>query len=104
MGFKEKILEKKMNETFLYFAFGSNLNSKRIHINSPTAKFIGFGRLDNWRLIFCWESSRWRGGVASIEPCEGEHVIGCIWQIGIENLSELGVQEGVDQNIYTPIH
>ena len=59
--------------------------------------------MTNWRLIFCWESARWHGGVASIEQADGDHVIGCVWEIGKENLGELDIQEGVDQNIYQPI-
>ena len=59
--------------------------------------------MTNWRLIFCWESARWHGGVASIEPADDDHVIGCVWEIGKENLGELDIQEGVDQNIYRPI-
>ena len=59
--------------------------------------------MSNWRLIFCWESARWHGGVASIEQADGDHVIGCVWEIGKENLGELDIQEGVDQNIYRPI-
>lgn len=33
-------------DTFLYYAYGSNLLKKRIHINNPSAKFLGVGRLD----------------------------------------------------------
>ena len=44
-----RFTERKMGETFLYFAFGSNLNSKRIRINSPSAKFIDWARLDDFR-------------------------------------------------------
>ena len=41
--------------------------------------------------------------MASIEQADGDHVIGCVWEIGKENLGELDIQEGVDQNIYRPI-
>lgn len=33
-------------DSFLYFAYGSNLLKKRIHINNPSAEFLGIGRLD----------------------------------------------------------
>lgn len=33
------------NDTFLYFAYGSNLLGKRIHIQNPTAVRYGIGRL-----------------------------------------------------------
>lgn len=33
------------HDTFLYFAYGSNLLAKRIHIQNPTAVRYGTGRL-----------------------------------------------------------
>lgn len=33
-------------DSFMYFAYGSNLLKRRIHINNPTAEFVGIGRLD----------------------------------------------------------
>lgn len=38
-------MAKQIKDTFLYFAYGSNLLKKRIKINNPTAEFIGIGRL-----------------------------------------------------------
>ena len=35
-----------MSNTFLYFAYGSNLLSKRIHINNPSAVRCGIGKLE----------------------------------------------------------
>lgn len=32
--------------TFLYFAYGSNLLKKRIRINNPSAEFLGIGKLE----------------------------------------------------------
>jgi gamma-glutamylcyclotransferase len=34
-----------MGSTFLYFAYGSNLLTKRIHINNPSAVRVGIGKL-----------------------------------------------------------
>ncbi|XP_028158844.1 uncharacterized protein LOC114351741 isoform X2 [Ostrinia furnacalis] len=33
-----------LKETFLYFAYGSNLLKKRIRINNPSAHFIGIDK------------------------------------------------------------
>lgn len=44
-----------IKETFLYFAYGSNLFKKRIRINNPTAEFIGIGRLDVSYLIIIYK-------------------------------------------------
>lgn len=35
-----------VKDTFLYYAYGSNLLKKRIRINNPSAEFLGIGRLD----------------------------------------------------------
>jgi gamma-glutamylcyclotransferase len=34
-----------MSKTFLYFAYGSNMLTKRIHINNPTAVHKHVGKL-----------------------------------------------------------
>ncbi|KOB75256.1 Gamma-glutamyl cyclotransferase-like venom protein isoform 1, partial [Operophtera brumata] len=57
---------EKVNDTFLYFAYGSNLLKKRIHINNPTAVFLGIGRLENHHLDFIKYSEHWRGTSATI--------------------------------------
>lgn len=44
-SFSRKMMDP-IKDTFLYFAYGSNLFKKRIRINNPTAEFLGVGRLD----------------------------------------------------------
>ena len=39
-------------ETFLYFAYGSNLLTERIQINNPSAKFKSIGFLRKHKLDF----------------------------------------------------
>ena len=39
-------------KTFLYFAYGSNLLTERIHINNPSAVFRSIARLDDHQLDF----------------------------------------------------
>ena len=46
----------EMNERFLYFAYGSNLKSKRVKINSPSAEFLGWAVLNGYRLAFAGKS------------------------------------------------
>ena len=38
--------------TFLYFAYGSNLLTERIHINNPSAVFKNIAMLDGHQLGF----------------------------------------------------
>lgn len=116
--------------TFLYFAFGSNLLKKRISVNSPSAAFVGVGRLYHHRLGFTGSSDVWQGGVANIfasedtnpdgscsESSDGDHsplihdvcdetgdvcIWGSVWRISNHHLSSLDRQEGVDMDIYAP--
>ena len=38
--------------TFLYFAYGSNLLTERIHFQNPSATFRDVAKLDGYRLEF----------------------------------------------------
>lgn len=86
--------------TFLYFAYGSNLLAKRIHIQNPTAIFLDTAKLDNHRIDFIRVSNRWNGASATIVPAEGEYVWGALWEISNENSDSLDDQEGVNTNFY----
>ncbi|XP_043498132.1 gamma-glutamylcyclotransferase-like [Polistes fuscatus] len=92
-----------MASTFLYFAYGSNLLTKRIHFNNPTAVRKDIGRLKNYRLDFITYSKRWGGAAATIVPTENSSVWGAIWELDQCNLSTLDCQEGVMDNIYFPL-
>lgn len=80
---------------FLYFGYGSNLFSERIHINSPTAMKISIARLDDYELSFGNFSKGWGGASATIKPKKGSHVWGVVWEIDLDNLPFLDKQEGV---------
>ncbi|KAI5718249.1 hypothetical protein M8J77_018673 [Diaphorina citri] len=94
---------KTANDTFLYFAYGSNLNSKRIHVNNPSAKRKGVGLLKDYRLDFGRFSERWKGAVATVVPDKGEEVWGAIWEIDSKDMDNLDNQEGVHINWYQVI-
>ncbi|CAG4978041.1 unnamed protein product [Parnassius apollo] len=91
-----------VRDTFLYFAYGSNLLKRRIHINNPSAVFVGIGRLDEHQLDFIKYSDHWRGASATIVPTKGRHVWGAIWRLHNNDLKSLDWQEGVDTNWYFP--
>lgn len=93
----------EMSKTFKYFAYGSNLLQKRIHINNPSAERTGIGKLNNYRLDFITYSNRWKGASATIVPRKEICVWGAIWEIDNEHMSSLDDQEGVNQKIYFPI-
>ncbi|KAL6262422.1 hypothetical protein P5V15_007508 [Pogonomyrmex californicus] len=89
-----------MSNTFLYFAYGSNLLAKRIRLNNPTAIVKDIGYIKNFRLDFQRYSQRWRGTSATIVETENSVVWGVVWEINKCNLSTLDCQEGVQDKIY----
>ncbi|KAJ8736192.1 hypothetical protein PYW08_006848 [Mythimna loreyi] len=91
---------EEIENMFLYFAYGSNLLKRRIHINNPSAKFLGIGRLDDHLLDFIKYSAHWRGASATIVPTPGPYVWGAIWRIHNDDMPALDKQEGVETNWY----
>jgi gamma-glutamylcyclotransferase len=96
--------------TFFYFAYGSNLLTKRIRINNKTAERVTNGILKNYRLDFAdstadtkYYSPTWNGCPATIIPEKDSKVIGVIWKIQTEDLPQLDQQEGVEVGIYKPL-
>ncbi|XP_016841795.1 gamma-glutamylcyclotransferase [Nasonia vitripennis] len=89
-----------MSETFLYFAYGSNMLAKRIHYKNPTAVQKYIGKLKDHRLDFNLFTKRWEGCVATIVPTPGCEVWGVVWEIDISSSAALDEQEGVHDNIY----
>lgn len=74
----------------IYCAYGSNMNLEQMSHRCPTAKVIGKGKLENYKLTF-------RGvykGVANIEECEGASVPIVLWNITDECENALDVYEG----------
>ncbi|KAL1381566.1 hypothetical protein pipiens_013370, partial [Culex pipiens pipiens] len=92
-------LPEAVTGTFNYFAFGSNLWSKRLHMGSPTAVRKGFGYLENFRLDFFHYAARWRGAPATIVEQQGHRVWGALWEINATNLPDLDKQEGVHNQL-----
>ncbi|XKL67542.1 hypothetical protein PGB90_003033 [Kerria lacca] len=86
--------------TFLYFAYGSNLLTKRIHINNPSAVRKGIGKLKGYRLDFGDWSDHWKGSVATIVPDQSTYVWGAIWEMNMQDMPNLDRQEGVGNKQY----
>ncbi|KAH8411105.1 hypothetical protein KR222_003438 [Zaprionus bogoriensis] len=95
----------KMSNKFFYFGFGSNMLAGRIHIQNPTARRVGAGKLENYRLDFHGDGTNsWLGSPATIVPMPGSRVFGAIWEIDTSNLKDLDDQEGVAAGVYKPIN
>jgi len=60
-------------KSYLYGAYGSNLNTKQMSLRCPRAERAGTVLLDDYRLTF--------RGVADIEPCKGSEVPIALWRI-----------------------
>ena len=48
---------KETGSKFLYFAFGSNMCTKRIHINNPSAVFKHVAVVEGYKLFFGYSAS-----------------------------------------------
>ncbi|KAG6450523.1 hypothetical protein O3G_MSEX006613 [Manduca sexta] len=79
--------------TFLYFAYGSNLLAKRLHINNPSAVFYSTAKLKDFRLDFNIDDDVWNGAVATIVEDPGEIVWGDLWSLHNSDLKHLDNQE-----------
>ncbi|XP_012890617.1 PREDICTED: gamma-glutamylcyclotransferase isoform X2 [Dipodomys ordii] len=80
-------------DSFLYFAYGSNLLSERIHLRNPSAEFCCVARLQDFKLDFGnfqgKTSERWHGGIATVFQSPGDEVWGVVWKMNESNLSSL---------------
>ena len=76
----------------LYFAYGSNLNHKQMHIRCKDSRYIKSAFLEGYKLSFCAASRDY--GVANIVKKKGSKVPGGIWEISESDEKELDVYEG----------
>lgn len=79
--------------TFLYYAYGSNLLTERIRINNPSAKKIAVAKLDGWRLDFNLYGKSWHGAAATIIPDDDSHIWGVVWELDKSDMPNLDKQE-----------
>ena len=47
-----KFAKGRSSNSFLYFAFGSNLSSERIRVQNPSAQYVASAVLDGYQLDF----------------------------------------------------
>lgn len=100
-------MQSQEEDVFLYFAYGSNLLSERIHLHNPSAEFCYVARLQDFELDFGNSQGKtnetWHGGIATVNQSPGDEVWGVVWKIDKSNLSSLDKQEGVNSGTYVPI-
>ncbi|KAK8780245.1 hypothetical protein V5799_018414 [Amblyomma americanum] len=80
-------------DEILYFAYGSNMWSNRMHICNPTAKFFDIGELEGYRIVFVDEYQSWQGASAALEKDDQRTTHGVVWTIPVKELEHLDKQE-----------
>jgi hypothetical protein len=65
----------------LYFAYGSNMDARRMRERAPGSRVFGPARLDGFRLAFSVYSTEWEGGAANLELDPDSHVWGVLWDV-----------------------
>ena len=78
-------------DTFLYFAYGSNLNPEQIRRRIPEARAVGRATLRGWRLV--------ERLYADIERSRGSRVEGVLYLVTKTELHRLDLYEGYP-NVY----
>ena len=79
--------------TFIYFAYGSNMSERRLRKRVPSAKVIGTGILNNHCLTF-HKGSTGESGKCTIEWSESDKVYGVLFKINKDEECKLDKAEG----------
>lgn len=91
----------------LYFAYGSNLDWKRIKKRCPSASFYCMASLPNYQIDFTRKSSESKCGVADIVKDNNFKIYGVVYRIDEIDLGKLDKREGYtpqrDKNAYKRI-
>ena len=82
------------NQTQYYFGYGSNLSKEQMAIRCPESKYYDSGKL----LDYSWLINAM--GYASIKPSEGEFVLGEIFALSQQDISNLDIYESVEEGMY----
>ena len=77
-----------------YFAFGSNMDEEQMAHRCPGARPLAFATLPQHRLVFRGPSRNRGGGVASVDPYDGQEVHGVVWEVTEPDLLTLDRLEG----------
>lgn len=77
-----------------YFAYGSNMNLDRMKERGIDFTSRVFARLDDYKLVFNKKALRGNKTFANIEPSEGNHVEGALYEFPDEQIDNLDRCEG----------
>ena len=77
----------------LYFAYGSNMASRRMRERAPAARAVGRARLAGWRLV-ADKPGRDGTAKANVVRDPDAHVWGVLWELRVADLAALDRFEG----------
>ena len=80
-----------------YIAYGSNLNIQQMRLRCPSARVIGIGALEGYRLMFKGSQS---GAYLTIEPHDGGIVPVVAWEVTADDEAALDRYEGFPRFYY----
>lgn len=90
----------------LVFTYGSLINRKEIEKTlrkddaEENYEVLGIGKLDNYRLAFTRESTKWKGGVLDVIASNHDYVLGLVLKVSSRALRAIDRREGVSAGIY----
>ncbi len=89
-------------QTFLYFAYGSNMSEKRLKKRTLSAKFVRTGVLNNYCLTFHKRGDDC-SGKCTIEYSKSSKVYGVLFKIKKSEKCELDKAEGFPKGHYAKL-
>ena len=72
-----------------YFAYGTDLNGRRMDVCCPDAKRIGIGCITDYRIDFTLGSKNKKGGIEDIKESKGDIVWGVIYNVSTSDIATL---------------
>lgn len=87
-------MTKRLQGRQLYFAYGSNLSSRQMLRRCPSARSVGRGYLDRWRIAFDGYSASWGGAVADVVRDDKSWVEGVLYEMSARDVLKLDTYEG----------
>lgn len=81
--------EKEGSQPYLYFAYGSNLNSAQMRQRCSNHRVVGVARLPGYRIGFYGHSAKWDGAVETIVRHAQSEVWGVLYQLDAADWEQL---------------
>lgn len=79
----------------IYFAYGSNMSTRRLQLRAPSATSLGAGTLDSHRLAFHKISDRDGSGKCGIVESRTDRVMGVLFRLDQGDKEDLDRHEGL---------